>query len=270
MGTAKKQTQPKSNEATKPRQVVKPATAVSLSLSALPEHTTTRPFRQSAVLQLQQRYGNNHVQRLLQHPDAAGAVQRKKGKGSGKSKGQGPGKVKNAKEEFYDVSGATLNDITGQLGPFDGHASETYTALTIDGRVKPTKNEDDTYTAKVKWKIVDGVVRMPRWVDYGKACTAAQNEWDRFMTQVRLHEQEAHVDVSDKFVQELGEEDTVITGSSVEEVQTNLEAKQQELTTRLQALHDACDHGAAIDAVLHPDNGACEEEGESAESEWTE
>jgi predicted secreted Zn-dependent protease len=230
------------------------------SAADLPSHATSRPSRQSAVLQLQRQQGNAYVQRLLGQSTAAGLVQRQKKKASGKSKGQGPGQIKNAKEEFYDVSGTALDDITTQLGPFDGHASETYTALTIKGEVKPTKTKEDTYRVKVQWKIVDGVVRMPRWTDYGAACPAAKAEWDRFMRLVRQHEQEAHVDVSDKFVKELDETDTVITGDTMDELQANLEAKQQELRDRLQAIHDACDHGVGLDAILHPDNGRCDEE----------
>ena len=241
-----------------PKQVqrLSPVSSINLvaqntpAFAGLPDHATTRPLRQNTLLQLQQQYGNTSV---------TGMVQRKKQKASGQSLGQGPGKIKNATEEFYDVSGAALDDITGQLGPFDGHASETYTALTINGRVKPTKKEDGSYEAKVAWKIVDGVVRMPRWTDYSAACPAAKTEWDRFMGLVRQHEQEAHVDVSAKFVKELGEEDTVITGETIEEIQANLEAKQEELGKRLQGHHDACDHGVALDAILHPDNGHCEE-----------
>jgi len=210
------------------------------------------------VLHQQEQHGNAYVQRFLQND--TGMVQRQKKKASSKSEGKGPGKIKNAKEEFYDVSGATLSEVASQLHPFDGHASETYTALTIEGKVKPTKTEDDTYRARVKWIIVDGVVRMPRWTDYSAACPAAQTEWDRFMRLLRQHEQEAHVDVSASFVKELGEADTIITGETMADLQDNLEAKQEELGARLQAIHDGCDHGVSLDAILHPDSGHCDDE----------
>jgi predicted secreted Zn-dependent protease len=225
---------------------------------SVPKHGTAQRLRQSAVLRQQEQHGNAFVQRFLEHD--TGMVQRKKKKASGKSEGKGPGKINNAKEEFYDVSGATLDEISPQLHPFDGHASETYTALTIEGEVKPTKTKDDTYQAKVKWIIVDGVVRMPRWTDYAAACPAAQAEWDRFMRLLRQHEQEAHVNVSASFVKELGEADTVITGETMADIQDNLVAKQEELGARLQAIHDGCDHGVGLDAILHPDNGRCEDE----------
>jgi predicted secreted Zn-dependent protease len=98
-------------------------------------------------------------------------------------------------------------------------------------------------------------VRLPRWTGYDAACPSAQQEWDRFMTQTRAHEQQEHVNMARNFVDNLGEDDTVITGSSVADLQNTLQAKHQELADRLQALHDACDHGAAIDALLHPENG---------------
>ena len=228
---------------------------------SVPQNRTTQRLRQSAVLKQQKQQGNAYVQRFLQHDNReTGLIQRQKKKASGKSKGQGPGQIKNAKEEFYTVSGATLDDITPQLHPFDGHASETYTALTIDGQVKPTKTKDDTYQAKIKWIIVDGVVRMPHWTDYAAACPAAQAEWDRFMRLLRQHEQEAHVDVSAGFVKKLGEADTVITGETMADLQANLEAKHEELGTRLQTIHDSCDHGVGLDAILHPDNGRCDDE----------
>jgi len=77
---------------------------------------------------------------------------------------------------------------------------------------------------------------------------------------LRQHEQEAHVDVSAGFVKELGEADTVITGETMADLEDNLAAKQEELGGRLQAIHDGCDHGVGLDAILHPDNGRCEDE----------
>jgi hypothetical protein len=37
---------------------------LDVSLARLPEHATTRPLRQAAVLQLQRRQGNAYAQRL--------------------------------------------------------------------------------------------------------------------------------------------------------------------------------------------------------------
>jgi predicted secreted Zn-dependent protease len=99
--------------------------------------------------------------------------------------------------------------------------------------------------------------RLPRWVGYDRACSSAQTEWDRFLAQVRTHEQAAHIDAARAFVDKLGTEETVITDATVDEVRDNLTAKQADLADRLQAIHDACTHGYDIDAILHPDNGGC-------------
>ena len=130
--------------------------------------------------------------------------------------------------------------------------------LTIDGKVVPQKLEDGTMFIKVKWITVDVEVHLPRWTDYNNACPAARKEWDRFMGQTRLHEQQAHVDKANDFVENLGEEDTLIEGKSPEELKAKLENKAKELQKRLQKIHDACDHGASVDALLHPEKGVCE------------
>jgi len=139
-----------------------------------------------------------------------------------------------------------------------GFAAETSTPLGLRGTVTPQRQPDGTYQVRVQWVINGATTRLPRWTDYGAACSAAKQEWDRFMTQVRAHEQQAHVNAARDFVTNLGEEDTLITGASVDEVRSNLQAKQQDLATRLQTIHDGCGHGADMDAILHPDNGVCE------------
>lgn len=223
-------------------------------------------YRQASILRMQHQVGNRRVQRLLEKSNpgpSSNFIQRKGGKKKKSGSGTGPGAVKGAKEEYYDVSGETLDDITGQLNKYDGFASETYIGLGIkNDKVTPKKEEDGSYKATISWVTADEVTRLPRWVDYKKACPAAKKEWDRFMTQTRTHEQQAHIDASQKFLKELGEEDKVITGVDLDDFRANLEAKQQELGQRLQDIHDACDHGVSIDALLHPDKGQCEEETE--------
>jgi predicted secreted Zn-dependent protease len=219
-----------------------------------------------------QYWGNRGVQRLI-NPEASAAsarggevsasvVQR-----DGKVKlkpanpgGRGPGRIKNAAEQPYDVSGATLADAAPQLTQLGGFAAESSTPLGIQGRVAPQRLQDGTFQARVQWTINGAAVKLPRWTGYDHACPAAQQEWDRFMGKSRQHEQEAHVDAARSFVAGLNETDSVITGATVADLQANLTAKQQELGARLQAIHDTCDHGAAIDAILHPDQGTCEEE----------
>jgi predicted secreted Zn-dependent protease len=219
--------------------------------------------RLAIVGQIGQRQGNMHLQRMMEKatPDrrepqsGVTQLQRDHQQGRRGSSGgpTGPGRMRNSEERYYDVTGKTLAEVSTQLTQIDGYASETYTGLTIEGRVRPQRRADGTYQVRVKWVIRGTYTRLPRWIDYNKGSAAAKAEWNRFMTQTRLHEQQAHVDAAQKFVEGLGEEDTVITGASVEEVSQNLQAKQQELGSRLQAIHDSCTHGTDVDAILHPE-----------------
>ena len=174
--------------------------------------------------------------------------------------GRGPGRIQHAVEQPYDVTGASLADLTSQLQRLSGFASETDISLTIKGRVTPQKTTDDKFQVRVQWILTGGTVKLPRWVNYPQACPAAQQEWDRFLGQARVHEQQAHVDAAQTFIDGLGVDDKVIIGDSLAEVQSNLEAKQQDLGQKLQAIHDTCDHGVSIDAILHTENGACDSE----------
>ncbi|NOZ06903.1 MAG: DUF922 domain-containing Zn-dependent protease [Chloroflexi bacterium] len=213
--------------------------------------------------------GNGHLQRVVSFGKRARAAttgapatvqmrpgRRRRGAHPG---GRGSGHIQHATTNYYTVSGATLHDIVGQLSHFGGYASETNAPITIRGRVTP-QHVGNVYQVRVQWVISGATVGLPRWTNYNTACSAAQHEWDRFMGQARQHEQQAHVDAARTFVRNLGEEDTVITGSTVADLQANLAAKQQELAGRLQTIHDSCDHGISIDATLHPDRGRCSEE----------
>jgi hypothetical protein len=236
---------------------------------SLPATSNNLELRQKNVLHLQRKQGNAHVQRLLPSrraqpalPVSVGSapgnfIQRDASQG-GKSKGEGPGTVDGAAEDFYDVSGKELSDLTDQLKKFDGYGSETYVALTIDGEVVP-EEKGGKLQIKVKWIAVDHETRLPRWTDYKDACSAAQTEWNRFMKQTRKHEEEKHVKMANDWVKNLGEEDTVITGDTVDELKEKLAEKQEELGNKLQAKHDECGHGVEIDAILHPDKGVCGE-----------
>lgn len=229
----------------------------------LPAHSTTRQLRQATLLEVQRRRGNVYVQRLLGQAQPASKLQRQEEEdgngGAANPGGRGPGQLQNGNEQFYTVSGATLDAITEQLAHFDGFAAQTNAELGMEGRVTPERLEDGTFRVQVTWVIPEVTVHLPRWQGYDGACTAAQQEWDRFMQQTRQHEQEAHVDAARDFVEALGEEDTVIAGATIAELQQNLQAKRDDLGERLQAIHDSCDHGASIDAILHPDNGRCQE-----------
>lgn len=240
----------------------------------LPNHPTSRPLRQAAILQMQRQQGNASVQRFL-----AGRIQRQDGgtqdggtqdggtrdggsPDAGRPRpanpgGAGPGTVANATESPYDVTGSTLPSLVTQLHHFGNNAALTTAPLGLNGNVTPERRPNGSYRVQVQWAINGATVELPRWIGYDNACTAAQTEWDRFLRQTRAHEQAAHVDAARTFVQNLGPADTVITGATIEALQTNLAAKQQALAARLQTIHDACDHGASIDAILHQDRGSC-------------
>ena len=167
--------------------------------------------------------------------------------------------IQNGTEEFYDVSGDTLNDITGQLAHFDGqYGAQTETHLGISTEEMPIQRRPNgTLRVAVPWSINSAVVGLPRWTTRAGACAVAQQEWDRFLRRARQHEQEAHVDMAYQFVTDLGPGDRIVTGRDADALRRNLAAKQRVLRGRLQSLHNGCDHGASIDAILHPDNGRC-------------
>jgi len=240
---------------------------------SLPATSNNLSLRQKNVLHLQRKQGNARARSVLPArrtsparraqpvlPVSSGSapgnfIQRDASKG-GKSKGEGPGTVKGAHEDFYNVTGKELSDLTDQLKKFKGYASETYVALTIEGEVVP-KKKGGKLQIKVKWKAVDHETRLPRWTDYKDACPAAQKEWNRFMKQTRKHEAQKHVKMANKWVKSLGKEDTVITGDTVDELKTKLADKHKELAKKLQDKHDDCGHGVDIDAILHTDKGVC-------------
>jgi predicted secreted Zn-dependent protease len=247
------------------------------TLSQLPDHTTTANLRQAGLLQAQREGGNQAASRLVRtsgQPDNAasnGLIQRDqtkaKAKGGGTG-GRGPGALKKAKEVPYEVSGATLNDLTGQLKKFGGFGAEYTADLTIKGEAQVSKTKDGRKKIKVKWQLVDAQVQLPKWADYDQACPAAQAEWDRFMGAVRAHEQANHVDMAEEYVKNLSGDDVEIVADTTDELKTKLDAKQVELGSKLQGKHDACGHGtgSAGDAVLQPDAGSCEEEAEGSSS----
>jgi predicted secreted Zn-dependent protease len=222
-------------------------------------------WEQQALRQGQRTVGNGAIaKRLGVQAAPPGLIQRENGGGgsSGGSSGGGAA-ARPSTEQYYTVSGTTLDAVSPQLNHFDGqYAALTQTDLGITGQIAPEELEDGSYRATVPWSINGAVVTLPQWSDRGSACAAAQGEWDRFMTQTRVHEQTAHVTAAYDFADNLPESDRVITGSTRDELVQNIQAKQQELAGRLQAIHDGCDHGASIDAILHPDNGRCEEETE--------
>ncbi len=289
-----KQKQVQENQTAKKRLAAKPvesalapdetllqsATTSRVGLPAdLPDQSNSRSLRRAQISQLQRLQGNAAVQRLLASQVGGakpglqakpGSLQRDNGDGGGEAEGeagQGGGgldAISNATVDTYDVTGATLNDITGQLNQIDGFAASTETHLGMAGQVVPERQEDGSLRVEVDWAINSTVVTLPNWTDYSAACEAAQGEWDRFMSRTRQHEQQAHVDAALAMVAALPESDRVITGADRDELVENMQAKQNEIAGRIRTMHDGCDHGASIDAILHPDNGRCETEGEES------
>lgn len=261
--------------------MLKMSSVASVGLPAdLPGQSNSRSLRLAQFNQLQRVHGNATVQRFLARRDngatpglraAPGSVQRDNDDGGGDSTGGagqggggGPGSISNATVSTYDVSGATLDDITGQLTQLDGHGASTSAPLGISGQVMPERQEDGSLRVTVPWAINNAVVTLPNWTDYGSACQAAQGEWDRFMGRASQHEQQAHVDAALAMVAALPEQDRIVTGADREELVQNMQDKQNEIAGRIQSMHDGCDHGVSIDAILHPDNGRCESEGEES------
>lgn len=215
--------------------------------------------------------GNHHLQRMLapvqREDEPAEAIELQGGTPAPAAGTAAGGGLQHATEQPYDVTGSTLDEVSPQLRHFDGQfAALSNTPLGLStSQVTPQQQPDGSYRVTVTWAINGATVSLPRWQDYGQACQAAKTEWDRFMSRTRQHEQTAHINAARNFVSGLEAADKVISGATVEELQQNLQAKQQDLAQRLQTIHDACDHGASIDAILHPDNGHCAEDSETAE-----
>jgi predicted secreted Zn-dependent protease len=99
----------------------------------------------------------------------------------------GPGSLGTARIEYYDVSGATLDQLRSQMSArgTDGWAGHTHTHVAYHFTTQPTgggcRVDEVTVT-------LDAVVRLPRWTDRDAAPAGAQGEWDRLMTRLVDHE----------------------------------------------------------------------------------
>lgn len=214
--------------------------------------------RQAVAMEIARTQGNRSLNSLIQAKLTDSIqLQQTPARSGANPGGNGPGQIRQGNEHPYPVMGATLAQIVPQLAKFAGFAAETYAAISIQGEVTPRQRKDGMYQVRVQWIIAEVTVDLPSWADYDNACRAAQHEWDRFMRQTRRHEQTAHVDEAYSWVQKLPANDKVIIGHTVDELQANLQKKQEELAARLQAIHDGCDHGVSIDAILHPERGHC-------------
>jgi hypothetical protein len=166
--------------------------------------------------------------------------------------GRGPGKMQGAKEGFYEVKGKQLVDLLPQLKKFDGFAAETCTPVRFK-YAAPTR-EKGKWTTTVGWIVDEATTKLPRWMDYDTASTAAQTEWDRYLQQTRQHEEERHIQAVKEYVQTRPTSFTAKSAAKLVKV-VNQEGKctLQYIQTEI---HDQCGHGVEIDAILHAERDA--------------
>jgi predicted secreted Zn-dependent protease len=99
----------------------------------------------------------------------------------------GPGSLGTARIEYYDVSGASLDQLRAQMSArgTDGWAGHTHTHVAYHFTTQPTSGGCRVDEVTV---TLDARVRLPRWVDRDAAPAQAQGEWDRLMSRLVDHE----------------------------------------------------------------------------------
>ena len=106
--------------------------------------------------------------------------------GVSSSGGSGAGSLGAARVEYYDVSGATIDELRGRMrsGP-EGWAGDTNTHVSYHFTTQPTaagcRIGDVTVT-------LEAVVKLPRWANRDAAPASAQGEWDRLIARLTDHE----------------------------------------------------------------------------------
>jgi hypothetical protein len=206
--------------------------------------------RQALMTRIGWVQGNRHLQRLValiqrREPEEVTPAQSNTDPAS-----PTPATRQNVTETYRDESGS-LTELAAAFTT--RRAAETNTPLSYKG-YEWNQQPDGSYRTEVEWILPQITMTLPRWQEYGAASAAAQGEWDRFVGQTRIHEQEAHVDKARDLLNQLQEADRVVVAGSPEELKAKIEAKAKELAQRLQAIHAQCDHGVSIGAVLNPAN----------------
>jgi len=90
--------------------------------------------------------------------------------------------------EYFDVTGATIDELRGQLRAkgVDGWAGTTWTTVKYEFTV-----HGDAYGCRVDSvnAVFDARVRLPRWADRAAAPAVQQQAWDAWFPRLERHEQ---------------------------------------------------------------------------------
>ena len=112
----------------------------SVPLDKLPEHETTRPLRQAAVLQLQKGYGNNKVEQMLSGQQAGDLnVQRQSAESE---------RLSNVKITPYESPRIRGRNSTKGLD-----------TVSLSGLIKLYMTKNDSYVAE------NGILYTKKWID---------------------------------------------------------------------------------------------------------
>ena len=216
--------------------------------------------RQALAFEIGRTQGNHSLTSLIQKPTEPDqptlntTLQRQEVPASTGANpgGRGPGKVEGAKEEFYKVRGAKLNDLLPQLNRLDEFAAETETEIGCEPQERRLPNGQ--WQAVLKWRVTKATTTLPEWVNYNTASAAAQKEWDRYLGQVRKHEQAKHIEAVRDFLTKLGANYLTVTEAKKGALHTKVRALFAEVNGQIQTeIHDGCGNGVEIDAILHAD-----------------
>jgi predicted secreted Zn-dependent protease len=105
----------------------------------------------------------------------------------------GPATLGAARIEYYDVSGASLEQLMAQTRArgTEGWAGHTHTHVAYRFTTQAVSGGCRVDAVTV---TLDAVVRLPRWVDRDAAPAEAQQAWDRMLARLTDHEQ-GHVQI---------------------------------------------------------------------------